>query len=111
MPPFTDGDTTMATQRAKEFIEKVNSDPSLKQRIVNAHTREERHQIIDELGYNDLTRDDILEAVRETNAAGSATGKEVDAASELSDAELEAVAGGDTTLWLSAVTVLAATLI
>ena len=98
----------MATPRAKEFLQTVSSDPVLKQRLEGAETREDRREIMNAAGFSDVTKEDLLEAIKETNAISNVSGAEIDAVGELSDAELEAVAGGETTLWLSAATVLAA---
>lgn len=100
----------MATQRAKDFIAAASSNPVFKQKLENAKTREERRIIMTEYGFGDVTKEELLEAAKDSAAPG-VTQAEVNAVGELSDAELESVAGGETTLWLSAVTVLAATTI
>ena len=98
----------MATARAKQFLATVDSTPSLKQQLESSKTKEDRRKIINAAGFSDVTKDDLLEAIKESHAAKNVSGAEIDAVGELSDAELEAVAGGETTLWLSAITVLAA---
>lgn len=98
----------MATARAKQFLATVDSTPSLKQQLESAKTKEDRRKIINAAGFSDVTKDDLLEAIKESHLAKNVSGAEIDAVGELSDAELEAVAGGETTLWLSAITVLAA---
>jgi predicted ribosomally synthesized peptide with nif11-like leader len=99
----------MATARAQQFIETVSHNPQLKQQLENASTREERRKIINDAGFSDVTKEDLLEAVKSASALSNVSHAEIDAVGELTDAELESVAGGETTLWLSAITVLAAT--
>jgi predicted ribosomally synthesized peptide with nif11-like leader len=101
----------MASERAKEFIATVSRDPVLKQSLENATTREERRAIMNSVGFADVTKEDLLEAIKDSSGATPVSSAEIEAVGELSDAELEAVAGGETTLWISAVTVLAATTI
>lgn len=90
----------MATQRAKEFIALVSSDVVLRQKLENAGSIDERRQMINDAGFADVTKADLQEAISDRTALSSA---EVDAVGELSDAELEAVAGGATTAWLTAI--------
>jgi len=80
----------MATPRAKEFLQAVGNDVVLRQKIEGATSPEERRSIINAAGYADVSREDLQAAVQEL--APNA---------ELSDAELEAVAGGATTGWYS----------
>jgi predicted ribosomally synthesized peptide with nif11-like leader len=95
----------MATPRAKQFLQTLSTDVALRQKLENATTPDERRQIIDGAGYSDLSKEDLRQAAAEVGASA-----------ELSDAELEAVAGGGKASWViavstvvSAVTVLAAT--
>jgi predicted ribosomally synthesized peptide with nif11-like leader len=86
----------MATPRAAELIAKISDDVVFRQRLENAGTPEARRQIFDEAGYADVTKEDLTQALQEGSPDG-----------ELSDAELEAVAGGATTQWLSIIVALA----
>jgi predicted ribosomally synthesized peptide with nif11-like leader len=95
----------MATQRAKEFIQAVANNAEFKQQLELAKTREERRAIIDAAGFGDVSKEEILEATKSPNAIGQLTNSEVEAIGELSDEELEAVAGGETTLWISAIVI------
>jgi predicted ribosomally synthesized peptide with nif11-like leader len=95
----------MATQRAKEFIQAVAGNPEFKQQLEQAKSRDERRAIIDAAGFGDVSKEEILEATKTPNALGQLTNSEVQAIGELSDEELEAVAGGETTLWLSAIVI------
>ena len=97
----------MATQRAKEFIESVAKNPEFRQQLEQAQSLEERRAIINAAGYADVSKDDILEAAKSPNGVQQLTNSEVEAIGELSDEELEAVAGGETTLWLSAIVIAA----
>jgi predicted ribosomally synthesized peptide with nif11-like leader len=90
----------MATQRAKEFFKLVNSDVILRQKLENAPSQEERRTIINAAGYSDVSKEDLQEALTERSDLSPA---QVAAVGELSDAELEAVAGGATTAWLTAI--------
>ena len=97
----------MATQRAHEFIQAVANNPEFKSPLEQAKTREERRAIIDAAGFADVSKEEILEASKAPNALQQLTDSEVQAIGELSDEELEAVAGGETTLWISAIVVAA----
>jgi predicted ribosomally synthesized peptide with nif11-like leader len=87
----------MATPRAVALLQQLNSDTVLRQQLENAGGPEERRRVVDAAGYSDVTREDLQEALQEQ--AGT---------TELSDAELEAVAGGRTTSWLSFITAVTA---
>ena len=87
----------MATPRAIELLQKISTDVVFRQALENAGSAEERRRLIDEAGYVDVSREDVHAALQEQNGGA-----------ELSDAELEAVAGGKTTTWLSFVTAAAA---
>ena len=78
----------MSIHRAKELVEKISEDESLRKGLASADTYESRRALIDGAGFGDVTLDDM----REIQAA-------VVRNEELSDAELEAVAGGSTAAW------------
>ena len=67
----------MSTESARAFADRVRTDPALKARLAAAATEQARLDIAKAEGY-DLTRDDVQQ-IR----------------GELSDADLDAVAGGD----------------
>ncbi|MEO8561619.1 MAG: Nif11-like leader peptide family RiPP precursor [bacterium] len=90
----------MATQRAKEFFKLVNHDIVLRQQLENAPTPEARRKVIDAAGYADVTKEDLQATLTEQS---NLSPSQVAAVGELSDSELEAVAGGATTAWLTAV--------
>ncbi len=83
----------MATPRAMELLKAIADDVSFRQELENAATPEARRGIIDAAGYADVKKEDIQAALAEQGVSA-----------ELSDAELEAVAGGATTTWLSFIT-------
>jgi predicted ribosomally synthesized peptide with nif11-like leader len=83
----------MATPRAKELLKTLGTDVTLRQKLESASTPEGRRKVINDAGYSDVTKEDLQAAVAEVGGT-----------TELSDAELEAVAGGATTAWLSYVT-------
>jgi predicted ribosomally synthesized peptide with nif11-like leader len=92
----------MATARAEELLKTISNDVVLRQKLESATTPEERREIINAAGYSDVSRENLQAAVAEHSTS-----------SELSDAELEAVAGGATTGWIGisvAVTIALATL-
>jgi predicted ribosomally synthesized peptide with nif11-like leader len=91
----------MSAQRAKQFLETLSKDESLRKQLAVADSYDSRKKIIDAAGFADVSLDDI---------------KEVQAAQvrseELSDAELEAVAGGRTATWTVVIaTTVAATIV
>jgi predicted ribosomally synthesized peptide with nif11-like leader len=90
----------MATPRAQELLKTISEDVVLRQKLENASTPEERRTIINAAGYSDVTKEDL-----------KAAAAEVGFNTELSDAELEAVAGGSTTGWLSFITAVTALVI
>ena len=76
----------MSVESAKEFLKKLAKDEAFKKSIESA-SDEEKQKIVKEAGF-DFTKDEIKEVV-----GGS---------SELSDADLEKVAGGSAVTWVSA---------
>jgi predicted ribosomally synthesized peptide with nif11-like leader len=77
----------MSVVRAQELIGKVATEPSFRKELEAAPTPEAKSQVIAAHGFSDVSKTD-LEAVTK---AGNA---------ELSDAELETVAGGKTSTWI-----------
>jgi predicted ribosomally synthesized peptide with nif11-like leader len=75
-----------------QFISKVSADADFRASLQNA-SAEERHEILSQAGFGDLTREQV-----ESYSSGSA---------ELSDSELEAVAGGQTSTWVAIAVALA----
>ena len=71
--------------RAQEFIKTVATDETLRQNLENAATSEARRKVIDAAGFADVSKEDIAAAVKQ----------QATEVNTLSDAELEAVAGGD----------------
>ena len=71
--------------RPEAFLQTVATDATLRQNLENAATPEARRQIIDAAGFADVSKEDIAATVKRLAPA----------VGDLSDAELEAVAGGD----------------
>ncbi len=86
----------MATERAQELLKAISTDVKFRQTLENAESPQARRAAIDHAGFADVKTDEIKAAVKEEAGDG-----------ELSDAELESVAGGATTTWLSIVVALA----
>ena len=86
--------------QARELLKKIATDPELAQRLENAADVSAKQQILTEIGFGDLTQADVEAAVQEVTSQGSADG-------ELSEEDLEAVAGGRTVEWVTAVSVVA----
>ena len=80
----------MPITRAEELIQKLGTDQAFRSKLQNAADPEARRKVLNDYGFSDVQRAD-LEAYAKTHAT------------ELSDAELEAVAGGRTTSWISVV--------
>ena len=79
----------MSIARAHDLIAKLRDDVEFRNAVTSAETNDEKRQILAGAGFTDVSPDDV-------NAAASAY------AEELSDAELEAVAGGATASWVIA---------
>jgi predicted ribosomally synthesized peptide with nif11-like leader len=77
----------MSVSRAQELLKAVADDVVFRQELENAPNSEAKKQVLDAHGFGGITKEDV-------DAAAAANG------TELSDAELEAVAGGATTTWV-----------
>jgi predicted ribosomally synthesized peptide with nif11-like leader len=82
----------MSSKTAQELIKKMATDVVFRQRVENAPTKEEKRQILDDAGFAGITSEEIKAAAQSGEF-------------ELSDAELEAVAGGKTASWVEAISV------
>jgi predicted ribosomally synthesized peptide with nif11-like leader len=80
----------MSSKTAQELIKKMATDVVFRQRVENAATKEEKRRILDEAGFAGITSEQIKAAAQSGEF-------------ELSDAELEAVAGGKTASWVAAI--------
>lgn len=76
----------MSVESAKEFILRVGTDEEFRERIANASSPEEGKRIAQEAGY-DFTDEDYQTATSQIIESESPEG-------ELSDEQLESVAGG-----------------
>ncbi len=76
----------MSIESAKAFLKKLASDESFKKKIEGAASDEERQKIVKEAGF-EFTKDEIKQVVGDS--------------AELSDSDLEKVAGGSATKWIS----------
>jgi predicted ribosomally synthesized peptide with nif11-like leader len=75
----------MAQEDAKKFIEKFYSDKTLREKMKAAQNDEEKKKIAKDLGLS-FTKEEFEKAYR--------------ASKELSDEELDAVAGGSSAAWV-----------
>lgn len=80
----------MATDKAQELIHKMTRDAGFRSEVENAPTPAAKKAVLESYGFGGVTPKDIQAAAPE--AAGA----------ELSDAELEAVAGGRLVEWVGA---------
>jgi predicted ribosomally synthesized peptide with nif11-like leader len=78
----------MSVAAAKALIERMSTDVDFRAKVAAAPTPEAKRAILDEAGYGGVDEADVRGAAPELK--------------ELSDAELEAVAGGRTVEWVSA---------
>jgi predicted ribosomally synthesized peptide with nif11-like leader len=76
----------MSVQQAKDFLKKMASDPELLKSLEAAPNDEARQEIAKKLGFA-FTKDDIRAVANEYKG-------------ELSDQDLEAVAGGASAAWV-----------
>ena len=83
----------MSVERAQELLRKFSEDKEFRVKIRDAGSQEGMKQVLTEAGFGDVSPQHVQAA------AGTQGG-------ELSDAELEAVAGGSTVEWAGAVTVI-----
>jgi len=79
----------MSTTTARSLLDRMISDEDFRTKVTTASSEEAKKAIITAAGYGDVTPADVA-------AAGMNFG------SELSDAELEAVAGGRAVEWVTA---------
>jgi predicted ribosomally synthesized peptide with nif11-like leader len=79
----------MADLSAADLIRKMTTDPDFRRRVETAPTPEAKKALIEAAGFTDITPEDV-------RAAAAAQG------TELSEAELEAVAGGRVVEWVGA---------
>jgi predicted ribosomally synthesized peptide with nif11-like leader len=77
--------------RAQEFLKTIAADATLRQNLENAPTPEARRHVIDVAGFTDVSKEDIAATLK----------KHDEIIGDLSDAELEAVAGGETSEWIA----------
>ncbi len=78
----------MSVQSAKDFVAKVKEDKSLADSLGSAADDDARRKIAADAGF-DFTRAEMKEALSEGNSK------------QLSDADLDTVAGGSSATWVS----------
>ena len=88
----------MSTAQAQELIQRLYKDDDFRHKLTGAPTPAAKKRIIADAGYGNVTEADLkaVPANRYGDASATAQG------SELSDAELESVAGGETATWFAA---------
>ncbi len=79
----------MSVQSAKDFVAKVNGDKSLADSLGSAADDDARRKIAADAGF-DFTKAEMKEALSEGNSK------------QLSDADLDTVAGGSSATWVGA---------
>ncbi len=80
----------MSIERAKELLKKAADDPDFRQQLTSARDYEEKRQVIQSAGFTDVTKEDMAAAAPSLQT-------------ELSEEDLEAVAGGTLVEWVIAV--------
>jgi predicted ribosomally synthesized peptide with nif11-like leader len=85
----------MSAVKTQELVSRMAKDADFRNSVISAPTREDKKAILESAGYGDVTQDEL-------QSFGPS------AATELSDAELEAVAGGRVVEWVSAVSTVVA---
>ncbi|AFY58615.1 bacteriocin propeptide, TIGR03798 family/class IIb bacteriocin, lactobin A/cerein 7B family [Rivularia sp. PCC 7116] len=94
----------MSTQTVNQFFEKVSEDPELQQKLVKAIESENDRQAVTDLAAQEgfqFTSDELWEEIKNRQQAIIDSG-------ELSEEELEAVAGGATPAGALVVTIMGA---
>jgi predicted ribosomally synthesized peptide with nif11-like leader len=89
----------MSVTQAELLLKKLADDPEFRTKVTSAPTHEAKYQIVAAAGFDHVTKEDIAAAVPRLKG-------------ELTDAEMEAVAGGGAAAWVEAastVTIAAAT--
>ena len=79
----------MSTESAQQFLEKMGTDPTFRAAIENAPTDAERQDIVKKAGF-EFTKAELQEVIPDNFKSG-----------ELSEAELENVAGGKSAAWIA----------
>ena len=79
----------MSVERAKELAKSVASNPEFKSKLESSKDVESRRKVIEEAGFGDVTKEDIQQLRGDAPDAG-----------QVSDEQLDAVAGGSTGTWI-----------
>jgi predicted ribosomally synthesized peptide with nif11-like leader len=88
----------MANQKASELIKKMSTDSAFRKEVESASTKEARLAILAQHGFSGISAEDVRSVAK---AEGT----------ELSEAELEAVAGGRAVEWAGVIVAAAALLV
>ena len=86
--------------KARELLKEIATNPDFAKSLEAAADVSAKQQILAEMGYGDVTQDEVEAAVKEIEAQAPVSG-------ELSEEDLEAVAGGRTVEWVIAVSTVA----